>query len=299
MGTGRLFWGVLLITVGLLFFLGHVLEADIVPDAVWNAWPLVLILWGAARLTSTVPLKLTLVVLSALLLGMVFYSIFGFSWIHGNPVRHHTGPLTERFNEPFSPGTTSATLSLDCAAGSFTLRSPTDALIEGSAESNIGRYALERIQEGSRERLSLTFDGDGRNSGLSGFRNTLSVALHPEPVWDLDIDVGASRSIFDLSGLKVRTVKLGAGAAKVTLTLGTLCDDTHVTIDAGVTSLRVEVPETAGCEVYLSTGLSRKRLPGFERILENTFRTENFNEATSRISMDIDAGVSSIRVVRY
>jgi len=44
--------------------------------------------------------------------------------------------------------------------------------------------------------------------------------------------------------------------------------------------------------------MSAKRLPGFEKRENGWYETDNIATATRKIHLDIDAGVSSIRVIR-
>jgi hypothetical protein len=45
--------------------------------------------------------------------------------------------------------------------------------------------------------------------------------------------------------------------------------------------------------------LSSKGFPGFAKVKDGTYRTDNYESATRRVNVGIDAGVSSIRVARY
>jgi hypothetical protein len=69
-------------------------------------------------------------------------------------------------------------------------------------------------------------------------------------------------------------------------------------VNAGASSIRIEVPESAGCRVRVEAPLSGKRLPGFEKVGKGEYETENFSSAEKKISLLLHAGVSSIRVTR-
>ena len=58
------------------------------------------------------------------------------------------------------------------------------------------------------------------------------------------------------------------------------------------------MPESAGCDVRIEAPVSAKRLPGFEKRGDGWYETENFGSASKKIHLDIEAGVSSIRVIR-
>jgi hypothetical protein len=72
-----------------------------------------------------------------------------------------------------------------------------------------------------------------------------------------------------------------------------------VRIQAGVSSISVAVPESAGCEITSESGLTSKSFSGFDDRGDGEFRTANFDAAAKRIHLSFKAGVSSLKVVRY
>ena len=126
-----------------------------------------------------------------------------------------------------------------------------------------------------------------------------SDSLNPAPLWDMRFEVGAAKVDVDASPFRVGTLRVNSGAADVRLKLGGLADDTHVAIHCGASSIKVLVPDSSGCEVKIDAPLSSKSLHGFEKRGDGWYRTENFDMAARRISINIGAGVSSIKVDRY
>jgi hypothetical protein len=45
--------------------------------------------------------------------------------------------------------------------------------------------------------------------------------------------------------------------------------------------------------------LSSKRLPGFTKVRDGIYQTDNFGTAEKSIRINVEAGVSSVRVTRY
>jgi hypothetical protein len=72
-----------------------------------------------------------------------------------------------------------------------------------------------------------------------------------------------------------------------------------VNIHAGVSSISVQVPESAGCAISAESGLSSKTFNGFVDRGDGDYRTENFDNASRKIFLHFKAGVSSLKVVRY
>jgi hypothetical protein len=141
----------------------------------------------------------------------------------------------------------------------------------------------------------------GKNRGWrhGRFSNRAEVKLSARPAWDLSFHVGASRLDLDLVDLTVRSLRLDAGATNANVTLGGGLEEMSVSVKAGASLIRILVPESVGCDVRIDTPMGEKSLSEFEKIGKGHYRTGNFSEATRKIHITIDAGVSSVKVIRY
>jgi len=131
------------------------------------------------------------------------------------------------------------------------------------------------------------------------FKNKMEMSLNAEPIWNMNFDLGAAAIDFDLSPYKVSTLKLDMGAASLDLKIGDKYPETIIDIDAGASSVDIEVPESSGCEIKSDVSLSSKHFNGFNKISKDLYKTDNFDSAKNKIYIRIDAGVSSIDVRRY
>ncbi len=299
MKTGRIFWGVLLVGVGLLFLLDRLLVSGIDVGGVWKLWPLVLILWGVSKLVTQKAVKVAVTVVAALLLACTIFWAVSLAWIHGDDEDWGPDPYVDEFTEPYDPGVDRATLTMDFGAGTFRLNGTTPELFTASTSTNIGRYGLHTEVSGGKADVRFSLEGTNRTWRFGESRNRVDMRLSDAPVWDIDIDCGAAKAELDFSPYKLESLTIDAGAASLTITLGALVPETRMSVDAGASSLRIEIPAAAGCEITTETGLTSRRFPGFERIEDDIYRTENFSSADKKIYIDIEAGVSSVRVERY
>jgi len=297
MKSGRLFWGVFFIVAGTLALLLRADVIDLPSRDLVRLWPLILVFWGASLLVRHQVLKTLITILSAAILAGVFSGLLGFVWYDARDDDHE--PFVQEFTEPFDPSIQYATLVLDAAAGEFYADETTENMFSASTVSTFARYTLHTDRTDNEARYHLALEGGNRRGYFGRMKNRVELRLSPNPVWDFDFDIGAAKANFDLSPLKTRDITIDAGAAGLRLRLGSRNDETRVRIDAGASSIRIAVPESAGCEVTLDTGLSGKRLPGFEKIDSYTYRTEGFHNSSTKIYVDIEAGVSSIHVNRY
>jgi hypothetical protein len=168
-----------------------------------------------------------------------------------------------------------------------------------NTESSFGSYRLERSQDAEGVRVSLELNGNHAVWPPGRVRNLVQVHLNPAPVWDVRLDVGATKLNCDLQALRVSRLQVNAGAASIHLTLGDREPETSVDIDAGASSIVLRVPSSAGCEVHLDAPMSSKKLPGFIKEGKGRYVTENFESAAKKVHIGVDAGVSSIRVERF
>lgn len=298
MRTGRLFWGSLFVIIGLVLLLERLNILSLDWDFGWNLWPVVLILLGIAFLVRNKPVRWVLAVLGALVLASLFLSIFSFTWVPGWRGADRA-PVSQKFAEPYDPAIRRATLSLDAGAGSFVLGDTTAELLAAATRSSFAEFtlAVERGSDSAEARFTMK-EHKVRFHGPHG-GNRAEIRLNAAPRWDFDIDVGAASVDVDLSPFMVEKLKLDVGASRIDLKLGSRAATTDVDVDAGVSSIRISVPESSGCEVRLDAPLSSKRLPGFQSANKGVYRTENFDSSDRKIFVRVDAGVSSIRVSRY
>ena len=123
--------------------------------------------------------------------------------------------------------------------------------------------------------------------------------LNPEPVWDMQIDVGAANLDLDLSAFKISKLDINGGASSINVKLGNLQPQSTVNIDSGASSVKIEIPEAFACEVQTKTVLVSKDLQGFNKVSEGTYVTDNFSGSEKNIVIVIDAAVSSLEIDRY
>src|SRR3989339_288915 len=130
-------------------------------------------------------------------------------------------------------------------------------------------------------------------------KNKVNISLNTNPVWDLNFEVGAASTEFDLRPYKVDDVDIDIGAASLKIYLGDLNDTTNIEIDAGASSIEILIPESSGCELNADVTLSSKDFDRFNKVGKELYRTENFDCSTKKIFLNIDSGVSSVKIRRY
>ena len=307
MKTKSLFWGLFLITLGSLYLLESYTSMDIGWHYILDWWALIFIFWGLCVIfknnasirpvvTGVTGFWLALIIY-AFFMNVMFYGIdydFDFDSCDDYTVQNYTQAFDRDIEE--------SKLIINGGAGKFIIKGSTTDLVTAKAHSSFGDYDYDYYDKGDRAILEIShsdthidlFDFD------DDLRNRLEVKLNRNPVWDLDLNIGAASTVLDLSNHKVKYLDLNTGASKTRIKLSDLYDETEVDVEMGAASLIFDIPKNSGCKITGDMVLMFKTLDGFIKKGNNNkyYVTENFNSADSKILINVEGGVSSIKVYR-
>jgi len=304
------FLGLLLVGLGIIFLLRNL-------NIFWfdwchlkSLWPVIIIIVGIAFL----PIHNALRIFLALI--VVSLSIF---WISSKEPRDRSISGSKDsywwkrdkdddndekckwskqiLSEGYGSDISHAVLELDAIAGKYKIETTNEFLLKLEKEGNLGDYTLNTEAAGNSKILRLKMKD--RKTRTFNCTNNSKIFLNPMPIWDLNIDAGATSIDFDLEAFKIDKIDIDGGAASISLKLGDLNDKTDVRINAGAASITIEVPETSGCEIFTSTVISSKNFEGFEKESSGHYLTSNFDASEKKITLRIDAAVSGLKVERY
>ena len=306
MKTKNVIWGLVLVLIGVLFILKNLDVIYFSWYSVWRLWPLALVLIGVTILPvrDSIKVILTVIVLAAAAIVLVSfpnYHHWSDRWSFNFPKERITGDepeeIDQRIFEAYEDDITEASLIFDAAAGNFRIEESTGELFEFDREGNLGRYNYSIKDLGEKREIRIELE-EGRII-RGDFRNKVSIKLNPEPVWDLNVDVGAASIDLDLSAFKISKLDIDGGASSINIRMGKLLDNCKIKINSGASSIDIKVPEEFACEVNTSTVLSSKALPGFNKVGDGTYVTPDFSDKTQNILIEVEAAVSSLNVDRY
>ncbi len=320
MSYKKIFWGVTLVIIGVLFILNNLGVTHFSFWMIFRLWPLLLIFWGVSLLPIKDTFKIILSVV-ILALGVIFISTNNYGeyscnhWRIIRDHRHNSNSDDERvykhkkrekrklgkgeqiLNEPFTRSIKNAELDFEAVAGSFIIGGKTSELFEFEKDGNLGDYILTTRIKDDKKYIKIEL----KNSQVEkdNVSNEASIKLNSKPVWDFDFDVGAASLDADLSNYKVNDVEIDGGAAAIKVKLGNRNEITNLSIDAGAASIKIYVPESSACEVRANTFMAGKSFDGFKRIKRGYYKTSNFEDSKDKIYINLDAAVSEISIVRY
>lgn len=313
MKTSNIFWGILLLTFGVMFLLYNFDLFITGPGELLNYWPALLIVWGLSLLKIPKLIKNILAGLSAIFLGILLVSLlnikidvsngvdFTFNKI-GKISKTHHGKFSidsanlNSFIIDYSNNFKEAELKFDAGTGYFVFKELSDKLLEIESNHSYGDLDFDIIDS---SKIDIDFEIENLQDVNIDNDNKARVKLHPNPMWNLDIDVGAPKLEMDLTPFKIRNLLIDGGAADIYIKLGDFSELTNVDMDLSVSNVVIEVPKSSGVWIKSSAGISSTDFDDFDEVAENQFQSFNWNEADNKIKIVIDSGISKIQVKRY
>ncbi len=301
----NVFWGLILILIGSLAIARNLDLLYFDWYRFLKLWPVIFILWGISVLPARdyVKIGLLLIVLGGATWFVVDSSVYPNDDEHGfvfNNWNYNSNSLTkyeQTFTIPWADSIKKASIDLDAAAGSFHITDTTAALVDFSQRGSKSafEYVVKRTPENTRVKISEKH----RPVFYGKSHKRVVIKLNPEPVWNINLDAGASAVKYDLSSFKLHQLNIDGGAGSFKITLGSRYPNTFVTMDAGASSILIRIPESSGCDLELSSVLSGKSLSGFQKTDDGHYQTANYDSAVNKIHLNIDAAVSSFTILRY
>ena len=264
MRRSTLFWGSILIVIGLLVLLDNM---NIININIWSLiWPLFLILLGVW-------------ILFGHLLGGKTYE-----------VEHAQIPLD---------GSTDARIRVNHAAGRLHINGGTAPgyLVEGDFSGGVDVDTRRRGDqlEVSMKLPSMTFPDIPWFWG--GGNLDWSFNISSETPISLNISMGAGESRIDLSSLKVSDVKLQTGASSTALILPEQAGFTSLRVEAGVASVLINIPSGVAARIRNQSGLTSLNVDKARFLRQgNVYQSGDYDTAQNKVDMDIRAGVGSIEI---
>jgi hypothetical protein len=297
----NLFWGVILILLGVLYLLKQL-------DVIWfnwrdivSLWPLILVLWGI----SILPIKSWYKLIASFVAILVMLLL-----IYNNPAKRHSGWLwigdwhrsgksvELKKSESRLESAEYAFLELDAAAGSYVISGTSDQLIDFRHVGDSGTYYMSTTVEGNQQHVKIGPEHYRNQAGLY-HSHEVDIKLNPDLIWDIDIDAGAADIELDLTPFIIDKLRIDGGATSMEIKLGSLSENLEIHIETGVSSVLIKVPKEVACEVNTDSFLVSKELPGFDKVSKSTYVSPNFSSASKNISIEFNSGISSLRVLRY
>ena len=285
-----------LIALGTLFLLQTL---NVVPwdvwGSIWRFWPVFLIAIGVNLLFGRRSPLIAGLLIVGLLGGAITLAAlnvggsgFGFSF---------GGEHTERFSDSLSEATR-LDLNADFGAGTLTI----DALPAGAPLLWEGELVLpgsiEVTPDLSRtgDRATLRFDVSVDGFPFIRGDHRWDILVSRDVALALDIDGGAANVDLDLEQLHITELSVDVGAADVDIALPSVEGTMRVDINAGAANITIDIPSDAAARIRSDGALSNLDIDGRFQHSGSYRVSDDWDTATNRIDIEIDTGVSNVRV---
>jgi len=261
MRRGEILWGGLLVLLGVLFLLRA--TGYLIGDVLSWFWPLFIIAIG------------------------VWILLGGFAF----QARYENA---EKFSVPIESAK-AGSLSINHGAGRIELRAGANAgdFITGMVGVGMNRSTLM-----NGDKLEVKIDAGpsyipfiGPEGGIWQFR------LNPDLPTSIKIEGGASRLDLDLSDLHVTYFSFEGGASNLHLTLPARVENSLVEIEAGATSINLDVPNGVALRFRTksvgSLHIDETRFPRRDGAI---YQSADYGTAKYHVEVTVDGGATSINV---
>lgn len=175
----------------------------------------------------------------------------------------------------------------------------TGELIGGSFKTNLMTASVNSKIENNIQNVDIGVRDGRKWINAVNFKNELNVGIDKNTNLILNINSGASNNNIDLTNIKAESVILHTGASNVNLKIGDVLDISNVNIEAGASSINLNLPETAGVRLFIESGLSSQELPNLTSIDKNTYQSLNYESSSKKINISVKMGMASLYVNWY
>lgn len=260
MRRSTLFWGVVLILIGIALLAGNLFEIDI-----WDIlWPALLILFG-------------------------IWVLFGAFFRGRRAEENITVPLD---------GAIYGRVQINHGAGRLQLRSGSgfDDLLNGTFGGGLD-YKHRKLGETVEVDLSVPMNiwpfGWSPGDGL-----TWDVQLNNQVPLMLNLNTGAGEVRADLSDLKVTDLTLKTGASSSEIVFPANAGMTRAKIESGAASVDIRIPHNVAARIHASGGLSSIDVDGgrFTSQGGNVYLSPEYESAQNKVELVVTMGVGSVTI---
>lgn len=288
---GTIFFGIFIVFVGFYFLANNL---DLIPAqfqiSLWQLWPLIIIFVGLSFLkVRSLWSAIIGVLVIVLIIGLVAaFLLWGQYNIEDSVVET---PINIGLEDQAEKGE----VEIDFGAGNINIGGGADSFIEGVLTSNILSLREKSYLDNGVQKAKLDFDT--RWKVFTGRQeNNLDLSLNNELPLGIYLDTGAATLYMDLREVNAELVDINTGASDLDIVMGDKATDARLKIDAGASSLDIDIPETVGVDLNIDSGITSKQFDDFEKIGDNQYRSRNYREVDKFLNIELDLGVSDLKI---
>jgi hypothetical protein len=259
-----LFWGVMLIIVGLLL---GAQAAGLIQGNIWGY------IWGL------------------FLLGAGIWLLFtGFR----SPKAYRPGRGTSVARKDAAR----ASLRFEYGAGSLVVRggAPADKILEGSTGTAMDLH-VDYLDDEARVKFSA---GPSWLPFLGPDEGAWTFQVNREIPLVMSVSGGACTADFDMTGVKLSSIRFETGASKIKLVLPEAAGETKVDVEGGASLFDLVVPQGVEARILVNQGASALDIDetAFPSVGGNRYESAGYGSAAHRAEIVLNTGAARIEIKR-
>ncbi len=303
-------WGIVLIGIGLLFLLNTM---GVIRHFNWglllHLWPVIIIIIGFNIILKNTPLWwLTPVIFILGIIGLFLISN-GNGYYSYNYDYNFSPPLTNRSTNTYrseteiSPDIEMMDVELNFSAGRLILDSTRD-------EKNL--YEARLSSKNSNPRFDYSYDKNENVGYLSikqaeksndwfnfSGRNDWKLYLTRNIPLKIKVNAGAGDFNFNLDELKVEELIINSGAGDLEIDLGEYTN--YLVLNSAAANVDLNIPDNRALSIRTEGLISNNNFidKGLIKKGDNLYQTENYQNSTNKLNIEINSPASNIDLNYY
>jgi hypothetical protein len=257
-------------------------------------WPLFIIFIGLSLFRKKDVISTSLgATITAICMTLVLIS-----FMSSIPVNRNTVSIFPLSTEK-AEGIERANINITAGAGEVMVYGiDSGKLINGEVQTNLAEVKIDSQVNNNVQNVDVSMTG-AKKWFSDDFKNEFFVGIDKNIPVKINVNSGASNNTINLAGVKAESVVINTGASNVDLTIGEEMDNTDVVIEAGASSINLNLPDTVGVKIFVESGMSSQDLPNFVSLEKNTYQSLNYESSSKKIVVNVKMGMTSLNVNWY
>ena len=295
--------GIWFVFAGLIFLLHNLNIIHFNFFGIINLWPLILVSIGLGFLIQNRPYsKPVLIVANLLICGIIFYqgvtnkrTFYDSIKISGVDNEDFKG--FQKVSHEYHDGMDRVDLIINGGAAKYNMSTEIDSalLINAETNQNVGSLKLD-YSDSDKNRLELTSKVKSSKYNNGNIR----VGLNPNPIWDLEYNVGAASITADFKTLKLGSLTVNSGATNMSIFLPKPIEGTNkIEVNTAASKITFYLPKNAECRVKTETILSNNKFEDLNNT-DGEYRKSNlYDSSNAKYDIVVEGAANSLKILRY
>lgn len=310
--AGRLSFGILLIAMGVTFFLNTAGVVDWgVWAELWRFWPVLLIVAGINVIFEKSPAWPVAYISPLLVIAVFWFVVTGYKHVQEGGASPFFSSLTKKPEvsekvfkvQGYLPDEIERVdFTYNGGAGNFDLTAFEDAGEDEIARIEARTFGLtpeiEERQSNGILKLELSERSVDKFAGAK--TNKYAVKLSPAYLYSMEFNCGAAEAKLDFSKLKIKTAEINCGAATVDVVVPEAGDiRSSLEVNTGASSVSIGVPK--GVKVRIEqNGLGSVKADGVELAGKGVYLNKDWHGWSNfEVGVEINSAVCDIKIYAY